>query len=119
MEEKNLTVVEETQAEVETTVPTEEEDEDEGSAIGGLIALIGGGIALGVGATAFTLRVKDHFTKKRNERRKNAEYEHLLEHCPDGYEVVMTDDGAEYVKLEEEAKDEPAPAPTEEKKEEK
>lgn len=117
MEEKDLTVVEETQAEVETTVPTEEEDEDEGSAIGGLIALIGGGIALGVGATAFTLRVKDHFTKKRNERRMTAEYEHLVVHCPEGFEVVMTDEGPGYVKLDDE--DTPAPAPTEEKKEEK
>lgn len=118
MEEKDLTIVEETQAEEVATVPTEEEDEDEGSAIGGLIALIGGGIALGVGATAFTMRVKDHFTKKRDERRKAEAYDFMLEHCPDGYEVATNADGwPVYVKLEDE--DEPAPAPTEEKKEEK
>lgn len=116
MEEKDLTVVEETQAEVETTVATEEEDEDEGSAIGGLIAVIGGGIALGVGATAFTLKVKDHFTKKRDERRKADAYDFMLEHCPDGFEVATNADGwPVYVKLEDE--DEPIPVPPKDEEE--
>lgn len=118
-ENKDLTVVEETQAEEVTTVPTEEEeDEDEGSAIGGLIALIGGGIAFGVGATAFTLKIKAKFDKKRDEKRRKAEHDFMMDRCPDGFKVVMTDDGPEYKKLDEEDKAEPAnPAPAEEKEE--
>lgn len=117
-ENKELAVVEETQADEVTTIPTEEEDEDEGSAIGGLIALIGGGIAFGVGATAFTMKVKAKFEKKRDEKRRKAEHDILMDHCPDGFEVVMTDDGPKYVEIGQEDDDEPAtPAPAEEKEE--
>lgn len=117
-ENKELATVEETQTDEVTTVPTEEEDDDEGSAIGGLIALIGGCIAFGVGATAFTLKVKNHFENKRDEKRRKAEHDVMLTHCPDGFKVVMTDEGPEYEELDE-SEPEDAPAPTHEEKEEK
>lgn len=117
-ENKELATVEETQAEI-TTVPTEEEDneDEDGSAIGGLVALIGGTFALGVGATAFALRVKGKFEKKRDEKRRKAEFDFLRDHCPDGYAVIGTDEGAFYKKLGEEDKTEPDTVPTEEKEE--